>query len=339
MPHRRWGWFEMMERSPLSSRWCYRLLILLFRLLALLVAWLSFERTVLRRKERRRQRPSSPADCHPIPSTMYRRPDPLIYDQYYLASQGLAVTWDNPDIHIEQNGVVVDPHDLKPAERYDVVARVWNGSTGGVVADLPVMFSYLSFGIGGQSHPIGQAQVDLLGVKGSTQCPGFATASWITPPQPGHYCVQAELVWFDDANPYNNLGQTNTDVRPLNSPIATFLVAVSNPRRDGVVLVLRADSYVIPPPVPCPPPGSAGGRVAEVARARLAEQRADRQSTADGWRVTIDRPQLELGPGESVDVTVELLAPDGFAGTQPFNLNAFDARGRLFGGVTLYAHS
>lgn len=328
-----------MVSRQLSSRWWCRLLILLLRLLALVVIWLGFERTVLRRKERRRKRPPSPADCHPIPSTIYRRPDPLIYDQYYLASQGLAVTWDNPDIHIEQNGVVVDPHDLKPAESYDVAARVWNGSTDAVVADLPVIFSYLSFGIGGRSHPIGQAPVDLLGVKGSTRCPGFATVSWMTPPQPGHYCVQAELVWFDDANPYNNLGQTNTDVKALNSPTATFLVPVSNPRRGGVVLVLRADSYVIPPLGPCPPPGSVGARVAEVARARLAEQRADRQSTADGWRVTVDRPQLELGPGESVEVSVELVAPDGFTGTQAFNLNAFDTTGRLFGGVTLYAHT
>ena len=33
-----------------------------------------------------------------IPSHTYRRPDPLIYSQTYLMSQGLSVTWDNPDI-------------------------------------------------------------------------------------------------------------------------------------------------------------------------------------------------------------------------------------------------
>ena len=31
-----------------------------------------------------------------LPSTIYKRPDPLIYSQYFLMSKGLAVTWDNP---------------------------------------------------------------------------------------------------------------------------------------------------------------------------------------------------------------------------------------------------
>ncbi|MBV8895300.1 MAG: hypothetical protein JO051_02230, partial [Acidobacteriaceae bacterium] len=34
-------------------------------------------------------------DCQPIPKHIYRRPDPLIYSQQYLMSQGLAVTWNN----------------------------------------------------------------------------------------------------------------------------------------------------------------------------------------------------------------------------------------------------
>ena len=45
-------------------------------------------------------RAKSPVDCLFIPPKIYRRPDPLIYDQYYLMAQGLAVTWDNPDIQL-----------------------------------------------------------------------------------------------------------------------------------------------------------------------------------------------------------------------------------------------
>jgi hypothetical protein len=40
----------------------------------------------------------TPRRCVPINDPAFVRPDPMIYDQYYLASLGLAVTWDNPDI-------------------------------------------------------------------------------------------------------------------------------------------------------------------------------------------------------------------------------------------------
>ena len=34
--------------------------------------------------------------CIQLPPDVYKRADPLIYSQYYLMAQGLAVTWDNP---------------------------------------------------------------------------------------------------------------------------------------------------------------------------------------------------------------------------------------------------
>jgi hypothetical protein len=52
--------------------------------------------------------------CVKISDPAFKRPDPTIYDQYYLTSQGIAVTWDNPDIQIEEGGVPVSPHSLKP---------------------------------------------------------------------------------------------------------------------------------------------------------------------------------------------------------------------------------
>src|ERR1700687_2116058 len=57
-----------------------------------------------------------------VPSDVYKRPDPLIYAQYFLRSQGLAVTWDNPDIWLETvdpldsskpSGTIVSSHQLK----------------------------------------------------------------------------------------------------------------------------------------------------------------------------------------------------------------------------------
>lgn len=37
----------------------------------------------------------------------FHRPDPCIYSQQYLLSLGLPVTWDNPDIVLRRNGVIV----------------------------------------------------------------------------------------------------------------------------------------------------------------------------------------------------------------------------------------
>src|SRR5438045_8332248 len=50
---------------------------------------------------------TSTSRCVKVSDRAFKRPDPMIYDQYYLMSQGLAVTWDNPDMHIELGGVTV----------------------------------------------------------------------------------------------------------------------------------------------------------------------------------------------------------------------------------------
>jgi hypothetical protein len=80
------------------------------------------------------------------------RPDPLIYSQQYLMGLGLAVTWDNPDIWLERNGSRVSSHAIEPDTEYEIVARIWNGSTDAPVPLLHVRFSYLSFGGGGDQH-------------------------------------------------------------------------------------------------------------------------------------------------------------------------------------------
>ena len=271
-----------------------------------------------------------------VPPWVYRQPDPLIYSQQYLQSLGLAVTWHNPDIHLErpsEPGVEVDSNRLDSDTEYVVVARVWNSSTNAAAVDMPVKLSYLSFGIGTTKTDVTSRTVD-LSVKGGSACPAFARIPWHTPPIPGHYCLQVELIWDDDANPANNMGQHNTNVRPLNSPHADFTFPVRNEAAERRTLRLEMDTYQLPPHEPCPPP--ANPREAEAQRrALLARHQRAAWPIPAGWTVTIAPDQLQLGPGEQRDVTVDVTAPDGFAGRQAINVHAFAGQ-QIVGGVTLY---
>jgi len=262
-----------------------------------------------------------------IPSWAYRRPDPMLYSQAYLSSLGLAVTWDNPDITVERGGVVVDQHSLAPATDYEVVVRVWNGSTSGPAVDLPVRVSYLDFGIGTVSVPVGITTVDLP-VKGAPGSPAFARVPWTTPSSPGHYCLQALLEWSDDANPDNNLGQSNTDIRPLNSPQARFEFPVRNDGPRPRALRFVADAYEIPAPEDCDEP-------LDPATARRRHERGG-HPIPEGWSVEIVPSAAQLRPGEVVSMTVTATAPEGFVGRRTFNVGAFEGD-VLVGGVTLTA--
>ncbi len=102
--------------------------------------WESCRRTCAKSRLPGRQGKASPQQCVTISDPAMKRPDPLIYDQYYLMALGFAVTWDNPDIWLEQGGVIVPSEKLKPKTTYDVFARIWNGSTEAVIAGLPVHF-------------------------------------------------------------------------------------------------------------------------------------------------------------------------------------------------------
>lgn len=294
------------------------------------------ERKCRRRPEPRPRRRPSRSDCQPVPRTIYRRPDPLIYSQPFLLAQGLGVTWDNPDITIEQNGSLVDSHALERDTEYEIVARVWNGSPNAPAPGLPVRFSFLTFGIGQTSTPIGVDHVD-LGVKGSTQSPAIARHAWVTPSTPGHYCIQVELDWPDDANPGNNLGQENVDVAPLNSPQAAFQFPVRNATRRETTLRLEADGYGLVPPSPCDEPPADSADISEHERRRkirAAVAAHRRTPPADDWTVEIEPAELLLAPGQQDEVHVNVLAPDGFEGRAAINVNAFD--GQLpVGGVTL----
>jgi hypothetical protein len=319
------------ERPCLACRWIL-LAVLLYGLVKAI--WVLISRWL---QQPVKSKP--PTQCIPIPPDIHRRPDPLIYDQYYLMSQGLAVTWDNPDISLELSGVPVSSDSLQPNTTYTVVAQIYNGSNTAGVVHMPVQFSYLSFGIATVSTFIGETFVDVP-CNGAPGCPATTTMDWTTPSTPGHYCLQVQFFWGDDANPNNNLGQENTNVQPLQSPHAAFTFPVRNPMRMAQALRLEADAYVLPGQRACPSDAMAPTNVMTNEERRehqlVALARHDRRAfpVPNGWTVLIQPSELRLQPGAQQDVTVDITAPDGFTGRQTLNVNAFDGD-RLAGGVTL----
>lgn len=307
--------------------------------LAVLLALLSALLRLLRACLIRRPRPERPLDSITIPEHAYRQPDPLIYSQFWLQQRGLAVTWQNPDIHLELGsapGSPVNSFALAPDTEYRIFARIWNGSATAPAAGVRVEFSYLDFGIGGQPAPIGYSDVDLA-VKGAAGLPAIASIAWRTPPTPGHYCLQVRIIWPFDADPDNNLGQHNVDVQPLNSPTARFTVPLQNPDRYPVTIRLATDAYALPRRRPCPPRPV---DPAEHERQTRTDHDPRRYPMPEGWRVDLgelgEEASILLAPGESRAVPVTVTAPDGFSGRQVVNVHGYDGA-RLIGGVTLFA--
>jgi hypothetical protein len=271
---------------------------------------------------------SAPQRCVPINEPAFVRPDPLIYDQYYLTSLGLSVTWDNPDIQLYLNGAPVSSAQLQPGTTYEVAAQIWNNSTEAPVVNMPVDFSFLEFGVGTVSVPIGSTRID-LGVKGGPNCPAAADMSWTTPTAPGHYCLQVQLQPADDTNPQNNLGQENTDVGTAHSP-ALFTFTLRNDTDLAHTYTFLADAYAPGTPAPC----DGTGDPEKDRRGRMARHERGSQPVPPGWQVTTDPEAPSLAPGQSTSVTVTATPPGGFSGSQTLNVNAFHEYG-LAGGVTL----
>lgn len=249
-------------------------------------------------------------------------PDPMIYSQLDLISKGVAVTWDNPDIQLfDSSGTAVPSYSLAPGTRYEIQARVWNGSANVTAIAVRVRFFYLTFGAGTLRNYIGETYVDVP-VQGSPLEPARASVAWITP-SAGHYCIQVELSSILDADSFNNLGQENVDVRKLNASQATLSFPVRNTSAGNQRFTLRLDSYAICGRFPYP----------------YEHHRPALSPLPDGWTVRVagGRERI-LGPGEQQDVSVEITAAAGFVGTQPINVNVLNDAGPV-GGVTLYVHS
>lgn len=278
-----------------------------------------------------------------LPGTIYKRPDPFLYSQSWLMSLGLAITWDNPDIDLfdpadpSPSPAPVPSHKLKPSTAYTVQARIWNNSLEAPAVNLLVRFYYLSFGIGTVRNYIGETHIN-LGVKGSSHSPALAKIGWMTPASAGHYCLQAEIVWDDDANPLNNLGQKNVDVKKLNSPDATFTFPLRNISADDRKIALTADAYSIPA-LPACKPAETQRPSRDVGQGRLAPHRRGAHPVPEGWLIDFHGAEhLELRAGEEKMVTVKITATDAFVPMQAININGV-AGGDLVGGVTLYVHN
>lgn len=346
--------FGALARLPLTF---LRVLLYLFTLgfLTELFAWL---RRVFARKRRdkglRESRRGQPMDCEPkcakISPDVYKRADPLIYSQTYLMEQGLAVTWDNPDIQLFDAGVPVSSSQLQAGKTYDVVATIYNNSTDAPAVGLQVDFSFRSFGVGATTSAIDSVKVDLP-VKGAPGHPTAAKASWTTPNVAGHYCLLATLIWPDDANPKNNFGQENTNVGVAASP-AQFEFPVRNEDTIPKRVRMTADAYVLPQPMHCdrrPSKRDSERRFANRKRVDVFVPPLEREAdwllararhgpgefpVPDGWQVDIEPREFTLAPGAIQPVTVAITPPDSFRGERPFNINAMHG-GDLLGGVTL----
>ena len=94
-----------------------------------LVALIDFIRRLIERIKERCVKEKIPhpfkdaaGSCFTVAHPAFRRPDPCIYSQSYLMKLGLPVTWDNPDIILRRNGVIVPEHDLQPGTLYEIEA-------------------------------------------------------------------------------------------------------------------------------------------------------------------------------------------------------------------------
>ena len=159
---------------------------------------------------------------------------------------------------------------------------------------------YIDFGIGGAPNLIGVKSVDLP-VKGANGHPAFARIPWKTPSTPGHYCIRVQLTWSNDANPLNNLGQENTDVKPLNSPHALFAIPVRNDGRAARTVRIEADFYERPAAVPCQEkparqPALSMQEIAVNRRAALARHGREHFGVPADWRVEVQPGQLRSTP-------------------------------------------
>lgn len=299
----------------LTYRWIVDLFGILVRFCKALKGFFAFVRQPHAEQE------DTEEDCHKIHNPAFHRPDPCIYSQPYLLQLGLPVTWDNPDIVIKRGGVPVVETALLPNTDYDIEATVWNNSYDAPVVGLKVHFSYLSFGVATDVHPIGTTLVN-LGVKGGANHPALATMPWTTPPTPGHYCLQVLLEWIDDFNPGNNLGQNNLDVIQATSP-ATFTFVLKNQTGKPNRFRFEVDTYTIPDLPECTP----GGPILERTRAERLPQIKARHNRENfpvpaGWNVEINPQEASLDVDEEVVMVVVITPPDSFHGQQPFNVNA-----------------
>jgi hypothetical protein len=109
------------------------LFLLLFGILALIVRIIECLCKLFKKKNLKEEEEDEGKCNPPLPEDVIRRPDPCIYSQQYLQSQGIAVTWNNPDIFMAKAttpGVIEpDSYHLEADTDYLVSVRCHNAST------------------------------------------------------------------------------------------------------------------------------------------------------------------------------------------------------------------
>lgn len=270
-------------------------------------------------------------DCLTPPVDVRARPDPYIYSQEWLASRGLAVTWDNPDFTLvdSASGAVADRLALLPDHDYTVESAIHNNSFMAAFATR-VAFEVRGFGIGTTAvAALPTAVVDV---------PAFGTVlartQWHTPASGGHNCLRALIFHLDDANPLNNVGQHNTDVAEPQSPerALVFRLGPELPRRQEVVL--RMNAYQLPQQAECP--GTFRDR-SSVTYLRALQERNDprRFPVPEALAAKLSHTAIAADQELPVEVTLTFGASAAAGPRQAVNVDAY-AGERLVGGITAY---
>ena len=235
------------------------LLLIVFLLVLLLELW-AWLLWLFRTKTLRPQETEDP--CGRIPEVLVRRPDPSIYSQSYLASQGLPVTWNNPDIWVapaaSPGSVEPDSYHLTDDTDYIVSVRAHNAATDPAIG-VRVRLVYRPWSF--NSPDVTPVEVDADGnevvrsVDIAAMGSAIAQFAWHTPKlQPGdsaHYCLQALLSHPLDVNVGNNVGQENTNVYSQNpgfvSPgeLAQLEIPLHNVGRRPQAIRFHVDAYEI----------------------------------------------------------------------------------------------
>jgi hypothetical protein len=157
----------------------------------------------------------------------------------------MSVVWNNPDIELQDSGVIVSSNQLQFDKEYDIVTNVHNRSVSSPAIGVGVHFFYRNWGIGGGWISIGQTKVDISVVGGSSN-PALARVKWRTPTTPGHYCIKCNLTPPDDLNWADNEGQENTDVIEVSPGDLELLIPVFNDKDSEIPIILKVDAYKLP---------------------------------------------------------------------------------------------
>jgi hypothetical protein len=237
------------------------LFILLFGILALIVRIIECLCKLFRKKNLKEEEEAG--KCNPpFPEDITRRPDPCIYSQQYLQSQGIAVTWNNPDIWMAKASTpgVIEPdsYHLEADTDYIVSVRCHNASTD-LALGVRVRLLYRPWSFNSpdllpvQTTASGQEVVRFANIAGMSFT--VVQFNWHTPPvAPGetqHFCLQAHLSHPMDINLENNMGQENTNVHSANpghvapGEVVEVDVPLFNNSKFAKRFGFRADAYAI----------------------------------------------------------------------------------------------